>query len=157
MMFTMLSSNNALSSDFSHFPICISSNIPASPNAIADVINGWISISASPIMSSAENVNDVPTTVTPGAVAKVDYSTAANPLALPICVETRPPPARKHDSEIIGKTSPPIQVEMAPPVFALHLDAAENNEESGNRTWVTRNANSFPNHSTATSFTIVFV
>ncbi|MFS8030210.1 hypothetical protein Hanom_Chr17g01531381 [Helianthus anomalus] len=27
--------------------------------------------------------NDVPTTVTPGVVAKVDYSTAASPLALP--------------------------------------------------------------------------
>ncbi|MFS7915934.1 hypothetical protein Hanom_Chr02g00171221 [Helianthus anomalus] len=27
--------------------------------------------------------NDVPTTVTPDVVAKVDYSTAASPLALP--------------------------------------------------------------------------
>ncbi|MFS7993940.1 hypothetical protein Hanom_Chr12g01100071 [Helianthus anomalus] len=32
--------------------------------------------------------------------------------------ETRPPPARRHDSEIIGKTSPPIQDEPASPVFA---------------------------------------
>ncbi|MFS7974674.1 hypothetical protein Hanom_Chr09g00871471 [Helianthus anomalus] len=95
--------------------------------------------------------DDVPTTVTPGAVAKVDYSTAASPLALPRCAETRPPPARRHGSGIISKTSPPIQVKPAPPVFALHLDAAENNEESGNRTWVTRKPNSFPNHSTTTS------
>ncbi|KAM0056904.1 hypothetical protein Hdeb2414_s0006g00223911 [Helianthus debilis subsp. tardiflorus] len=35
-------------------------------------------------------------------------------------METRPPPSRRHGSEIIGKTSPPIQVERAPPVFALH-------------------------------------
>ncbi|MFS7940992.1 hypothetical protein Hanom_Chr05g00470911 [Helianthus anomalus] len=72
------------------------------------------------------------TILTVGVVAKVDYSTAANPLALPRCAETRPPP--RHDSGIISKTSPPIQVEPAPPVFALHLDAAEKNEESGNRT-----------------------
>ncbi|MFS7903971.1 hypothetical protein Hanom_Chr10g00935721 [Helianthus anomalus] len=43
------------------------------------------------------------------------------------------PPARRHNSGIIGKTSPPIQVEPALPVFALHLEAAEN-KERGNRT-----------------------
>ncbi|MFS8024218.1 hypothetical protein Hanom_Chr16g01460641 [Helianthus anomalus] len=58
---------------------------------------------------------------------------------------------RKHDSVIIGKTSPSMQVEPTPPIFALHLDAAKNNEESENRTWVKRNINSFPNHSTTTS------
>ncbi|MFS7902314.1 hypothetical protein Hanom_Chr01g00009901 [Helianthus anomalus] len=56
------------------------------------------------------------------------------PLGSPRCVETRPPPARRHDSGIIGKTSPPIQDEPAPPVFVLHLDAAENNGDSGSRT-----------------------
>ncbi|MFS8020683.1 hypothetical protein Hanom_Chr16g01418491 [Helianthus anomalus] len=56
------------------------------------------------------------------------------PLGSPRCAETRPPPGRRHDSGIIGKTPPPIQVEPAPPVFALHLDTVENNEESGNRT-----------------------
>ncbi|MFS7933133.1 hypothetical protein Hanom_Chr04g00376201 [Helianthus anomalus] len=64
---------------------------------------------------------DVPITVTSGAVVKVDYSTAASRL------ETRPPPARRHDSGIVGKTSPLIQDEPAPPMFALHLDAAKNN------------------------------
>ncbi|KAM0006009.1 putative protein kinase RLK-Pelle-LRR-I-1 family [Helianthus debilis subsp. tardiflorus] len=72
-------------------------------------------------------------------------------LGSPRCAETLPPPARRHASEIIGKTSPPIQDEPAPPVFALHLDAAENNGESGGRTWVTRNTKFFLNHSTATS------
>ncbi|MFS7958205.1 hypothetical protein Hanom_Chr07g00675491 [Helianthus anomalus] len=79
--------------------------------------------------------NDVSINVTPDAVDKVDYSTAVSPLAplaLPRCAETRPPPARRHDNGIIGKTSPPIQVELAPLVFAIHLDATENNEESGN-------------------------
>ncbi|MFS7978923.1 hypothetical protein Hanom_Chr10g00921171 [Helianthus anomalus] len=56
-----------------------------------------------------------------------------------------------HDSGIIGKTSPPIQDEPASPIFALHLDAAENSEKSGNRTWVTRNTNSLLNYSTTTS------
>ncbi|MFS8033162.1 hypothetical protein Hanom_Chr17g01566261 [Helianthus anomalus] len=42
-------------------------------------------------------------------------------------------PAQRHDSGIIGKTPFSIQVELTPPVFALHQDAAENNEESGNR------------------------
>ncbi|MFS8025537.1 hypothetical protein Hanom_Chr16g01476241 [Helianthus anomalus] len=79
-------------------------------------------------------------------MAKVDYSTAGSPLILPRYAETRPPPARRHDSGIIGKTSPPVQVKPAPPIFALHLDATENNEESGNRTWIT-----IPNHSTTTS------
>ncbi|MFS7957856.1 hypothetical protein Hanom_Chr07g00671291 [Helianthus anomalus] len=41
-----------------------------------------------------------------------------------------------HDNGIIGKTSPSIQDEPAPPVFVFHLDAAENNGESGSRTWV---------------------
>ncbi|KAJ0692961.1 hypothetical protein HanPI659440_Chr15g0591841 [Helianthus annuus] len=58
---------------------------------------------------------------------------------------------QRHDSGIIGKTSPPIQDEPAPPVFALHLDAAENNGKSESRTWVIRNTKSFPNHSTTTS------
>ncbi|MFS7933271.1 hypothetical protein Hanom_Chr04g00377741 [Helianthus anomalus] len=92
---------------------------------------------------------DVPTTVTPDVVVKVDYSAVASPVAFPICAE--PSPARRHDKGIIGKRSPHIQVEPTPPVFALHLDAAENNEESGNRTWVTGYTNSFPNHSTTTS------
>ncbi|MFS7955213.1 hypothetical protein Hanom_Chr07g00640011 [Helianthus anomalus] len=65
---------------------------------------------------------------------KVDYSTATSPLALPRCVETRPPPVRKYDSGIIGKTSPPIQVKPTPPVFALRLNVAENNEKSRSRT-----------------------
>ncbi|KAJ0716522.1 hypothetical protein HanPI659440_Chr13g0513671 [Helianthus annuus] len=52
------------------------------------------------------------------------------PLGSPKCAETRPPPVRRHDNGIIGKTSPPIQDEPTPPVYALHLlDAAENNEE----------------------------
>ncbi|KAJ0958950.1 hypothetical protein HanPSC8_Chr01g0044541 [Helianthus annuus] len=42
--------------------------------------------------------------------------------------------ARRHDSGIIGKTSPLIQDELASSVFALHLDAAGNNRESGSRT-----------------------
>ncbi|KAJ0593019.1 hypothetical protein HanHA300_Chr03g0092361 [Helianthus annuus] len=61
------------------------------------------------------------------------------PLGSPRCAETRPPPARRHNSGIIGKTTPPIQDEPTPLVFALHLDAAENNGDSGSRTWVTRN------------------
>ncbi|KAJ0880143.1 hypothetical protein HanRHA438_Chr10g0459831 [Helianthus annuus] len=61
--------------------------------------------------------------------------------------ETRPPPAQRHDSGVIGKTSP----QPAPPVFTFHLDVAENNVESGSRTWVIRNTKSFPNHSTTTS------
>ncbi|MFS7927779.1 hypothetical protein Hanom_Chr04g00313151 [Helianthus anomalus] len=93
--------------------------------------------------------------MTPGVVAKVDYSTAA-PLGSPRCAETRPPPARRHDSEIIGKTSPLIQDEPAQPVFVLHLDAAENNGESGRRTCVTENTKSFPDHSTTTSLAFVF-
>ncbi|KAJ0811383.1 hypothetical protein HanPSC8_Chr17g0750111 [Helianthus annuus] len=56
------------------------------------------------------------------------------PLDSPRCVKTRPPPARRHDSGIIGETSPPIQDEPALSVFALHLDAAENNEYNGSRT-----------------------
>ncbi|MFS7902118.1 hypothetical protein Hanom_Chr01g00007501 [Helianthus anomalus] len=40
-------------------------------------------------------------------------------------------PKALHDSGIFGKTSPSIQDEPAPPVFAVHLDAAENNGESG--------------------------
>ncbi|MFS8030311.1 hypothetical protein Hanom_Chr17g01532521 [Helianthus anomalus] len=63
--------------------------------------------------------------------------------------------ARRHNSGIIGKTSPPIQVELVPPKFALHLDAAKNNEESRNRTWVPRNTNSFLNHSTTTSLVVI--
>ncbi|MFS7917160.1 hypothetical protein Hanom_Chr03g00185791 [Helianthus anomalus] len=59
---------------------------------------------------------------------------------------------RRHDRGIIGKTSHLIQVELALPVFALHLDAAE---QSGNRTWVTSNTNSFPNHSTTTSLALI--
>ncbi|MFS8006199.1 hypothetical protein Hanom_Chr14g01246411 [Helianthus anomalus] len=66
-------------------------------------------------------------------MAKIDYSTTASPLALPRCAKTRLPLARRHNSGIIGNISPLIQVELAPPVFALHLDATENNE-SGNRT-----------------------
>uniref|UniRef100_A0A251VGY6 Secreted protein n=1 Tax=Helianthus annuus TaxID=4232 RepID=A0A251VGY6_HELAN len=61
--------------------------------------------------------------------------------------ETRPPPAQRHDSGVIGKTSP----QLAPPVFTFHLDVAKNNVESGSRTWVIRNTKSFPNHSTTTS------
>ncbi|MFS8011213.1 hypothetical protein Hanom_Chr14g01306291 [Helianthus anomalus] len=53
------------------------------------------------------------------------------PLGSPRCAKTRPPPVRRHDNEIIGKTSPPIKDGLASPVFALHLDLAENNEESG--------------------------
>ncbi|MFS8023311.1 hypothetical protein Hanom_Chr16g01449971 [Helianthus anomalus] len=49
-------------------------------------------------------------------------------------METQPPPARRHGNGIISKTSPPIQDEPSPPVFALHLDAAENNGESESRT-----------------------
>lgn len=56
-MLTVLSFSRALSCDFSHLPICIFPNIPASPNAIADVIRGWRSTSASPIISSDENVS----------------------------------------------------------------------------------------------------
>ncbi|MFS8006043.1 hypothetical protein Hanom_Chr13g01244591 [Helianthus anomalus] len=103
--------------------------------------------------------NDVPTTVTPGVVANVNYSIAASPLALPRCLETRPPPTRRHDSGIIGKTSLPIQVEPTPLVFALHLDAAENNEKSGNQTWVIRNTNTllvFWNEFTCVSSYIFF-
>ncbi|KAJ0602146.1 hypothetical protein HanIR_Chr03g0136431 [Helianthus annuus] len=74
--------------------------------------------------------NDVSTTVIPGVVAKVDYSVVASPLALLRCAETRPPPARRHGSGIIGKTSHLIQVEPASPVFALHLDAACNAPKS---------------------------
>ncbi|KAJ0790402.1 hypothetical protein HanPI659440_Chr05g0215021 [Helianthus annuus] len=76
------------------------------------------------------------------------------PLGSPRCAETRPPSARRHDSGLIGKTSPPIQDEPAPPVFALHLDAAENNWENESRTWVTRNTKSFPNHFTTTSLAV---
>ncbi|MFS7998946.1 hypothetical protein Hanom_Chr12g01160041 [Helianthus anomalus] len=60
-------------------------------------------------------------------------------------------PAGRHDSEITGKTSPLIQDEPASPVFTLHLYAAENNDESGSRTWITSNTKFFPNHSTITS------
>ncbi|MFS7958298.1 hypothetical protein Hanom_Chr07g00676591 [Helianthus anomalus] len=74
----------------------------------------------------------VRTIVTSDVVAKVDYSIAASPLALPRGAETRPPSARKHGSGIIGKTSSLIQVEPASPVFAFHLDGAENNAESEN-------------------------
>ncbi|MFS7901663.1 hypothetical protein Hanom_Chr01g00002301 [Helianthus anomalus] len=56
------------------------------------------------------------------------------PLGSPRCAETRPPPARRHDSGIIGKTSPLIQDEPVSPVFALHLNAAENNGKSVSRT-----------------------
>ncbi|MFS7998313.1 hypothetical protein Hanom_Chr12g01152231 [Helianthus anomalus] len=62
----------------------------------------------------------------------------ASPLALP---DARKPDL---DSGIIGKTSPPIQDEPAPPVFALRLDVAKNYGESGSRTWITRNTKSFP-------------
>ncbi|KAJ0693026.1 hypothetical protein HanPI659440_Chr15g0592551 [Helianthus annuus] len=75
------------------------------------------------------------------------------PLGSPRCAETRPPPARRHESGIIGKTLPPIQDEPTPSVFTLHLEAVENNGESRSRTWVTRNTKSFPNHSTTTSLT----
>ncbi|MFS7988531.1 hypothetical protein Hanom_Chr11g01035961 [Helianthus anomalus] len=73
------------------------------------------------------------------------------PLGYPRCAETRPPSARRHCSGIIDKISPPIQDEPAPLIFAIHLDAPENNEESGDRTWVIRNTKSLPNHSTTTS------
>ncbi|MFS8000226.1 hypothetical protein Hanom_Chr12g01175861 [Helianthus anomalus] len=53
-------------------------------------------------------------------------------LSTPRCAETRPPSARMHDSGIIGKNSPPIQVELVPPVFVFHLDTVENNKENGN-------------------------
>ncbi|MFS7974839.1 hypothetical protein Hanom_Chr10g00873491 [Helianthus anomalus] len=47
--------------------------------------------------------NDVPTTVTPGVVAKVDYSTAASPLALP---DARKPnstrPKAQHTTRKLG-------------------------------------------------------
>ncbi|MFS8022020.1 hypothetical protein Hanom_Chr16g01434531 [Helianthus anomalus] len=75
----------------------------------------------------------MPIIVIPDVVAKVHYSTAASP-GSPRCAKTRPSPARKHDSGIIGKTTPPIQDEPTSPVFAFHLDAAENNEESESRT-----------------------
>ncbi|KAJ0949817.1 hypothetical protein HanRHA438_Chr01g0042731 [Helianthus annuus] len=55
-------------------------------------------------------------------------------LGSPRCVETRPPLSRRHDSEIIGKTSPSIQNELTPPVFTLHLDVTENNRKSESRT-----------------------
>ncbi|MFS7909299.1 hypothetical protein Hanom_Chr01g00092971 [Helianthus anomalus] len=41
---------------------------------------------------------------------------------------------RRRDSGIIGKTSPSIQNEPAPPIFAIHLDAAESNRESVSQT-----------------------
>ncbi|KAJ0853926.1 hypothetical protein HanRHA438_Chr14g0656791 [Helianthus annuus] len=76
------------------------------------------------------------------------------PLGSPRCVETRPPPARRHDSGIIGKTSSSIQDELAPPVFALHLDATENNRESGSRTNLDHKEHQyFLNHATTTSLT----
>ncbi|MFS7971261.1 hypothetical protein Hanom_Chr09g00830671 [Helianthus anomalus] len=70
------------------------------------------------------------------------------PLGSPKCAGTRPSPARRHDSGIIVKTSPSIKDELAPPVFALHPDAAENNEESESRTSVTKNTKFFLNYST---------
>ncbi|MFS7948389.1 hypothetical protein Hanom_Chr06g00559421 [Helianthus anomalus] len=56
------------------------------------------------------------------------------PLGSPRCAETQPPRTRRHGSGIIGKNSSLIQDEPAPPVFALHLDATENNGKSGSRT-----------------------
>ncbi|MFS7909323.1 hypothetical protein Hanom_Chr01g00093251 [Helianthus anomalus] len=64
---------------------------------------------------------------------------------------------RRHDSLIISKTSSPIQDELTPPVFALYLDAVENNGESGSRTWVTKNTKYFLNHSTTTSFALFYI
>ncbi|MFS8012840.1 putative protein-serine/threonine phosphatase [Helianthus anomalus] len=53
------------------------------------------------------------------------YLTAAGPLALPICAETRSSSDQRHNIGIIGKTSSLIQIEPAASVFAIHLNAAE--------------------------------
>ncbi|MFS7973520.1 hypothetical protein Hanom_Chr09g00857511 [Helianthus anomalus] len=66
---------------------------------------------------------------------------SSQPLGSPRCAETRPPPERSHGNGIIGKTTPLIQDEPAPPVLA---DVAENNGEIGSRTWVTRTLRLFP-------------
>ncbi|MFS8014898.1 hypothetical protein Hanom_Chr15g01350091 [Helianthus anomalus] len=70
----------------------------------------------------------------PGRYSQGQLLDHRQPLCSLRCAETRPPPTQRHGSGIIGKTSPPIQDEPTPPVFVLHLDAAEKNGASESRT-----------------------